>query len=504
MRVLTTRQARLEKPHFWYQSVWQVRSNGKKIHDELNIAFDEDETKTGFYIGVEQSFYVLDYNNKKLVTNRRLYPLISALNRSIWDAVIAETPLYGAKHEVEAFTEAHSWVHQENGALFQCELSLPFPLLDMELSYRLIKTANKAMYESAEKQGVLISPVFIKNENGLLFTDNHITLSGFGLKDTALVYNRIRSWVPEIIAPAANSPYLNSKSMRNFIFDEICTKPRIGPRISQDVKLENQIESYKDAYREQELNEKESLLTVTGEEVWDPSTLFMVEYMNEVMPNETDMKHISVDGMDYVAKKMREYKLKPGQVLIDKISSIIGPKNFDVCLKTEGGANSAYRIEAVIPDGMCCADDILFNLAMVGLSIHENNGFPELPGELETALLTGKKIAAEVIGASVYDKPNELCLAEWQSMTKEQKQNLVKNPLALYQYMLDKGALNADSPHNFINARRLRRFGLPNGLIHQLQDFSVGQCAANTYLRTDEPGYQAFDNLVKNKSWIKR
>ena len=440
-------------------------------------ALDAELFNIGFWLGLEQSFYILDYNTKEMLPRRKSSSVAKYLNNKVWESLLTEkAPPY--------WKQLNSVVKDEPGGI-QYEFNLPAaPLFsNFEAVYKVLDVALKTLHEEANKKGVLLSTVPVKTEDSIFLTDNHLTISHLDIP-IINAYNNLRAHIPELLVPAANSPITDSgKSERNMLLDDLYPYPHVGPRISNYLQYKR--------YLDRQRPDMDKLI-VTRRKLSESERKGQRNFYEMYMEEHTWNK---------LMKNEWNFNIPDFSFVSEEVSTPI-PKPADVHIKTIGEKFAEPRIEILLPDGSTCVDDIVFNLVRVMMAAHtpKKSG---LPSTLDTYLLQGRKDYSCLTG-EIYDveTPEEVINA-WDNLSKTSRDYLLRDPLALFFFFKEKGLLFKVNDYS-LYSDRLDEWRVPQRIKTKIQNLKVGEIPANTYERIDEPVYAAFDNLDNNVSWVKR
>lgn len=442
---------------------------------EIEI-IDEKLIEGSLFLGMEQSFHILDYNTKKVLPKKKSKGVARHINRGIWDSLlVGETPGWWKDH-------LWAWLREESFTPYQYELQIPSPYMfkNFEGLYEVLGIVSKRMHEEAENSGVLISTVPIADDDKILLTDNHITISHL---DIPIIdaYNNLRAHVPELLVRSANSPITHQgKSERNLLIDDLYLNPHVGPRI----KSISEYKRYNDKQRPD----------------YDKIVRFIEKFSQTTREN---LRKAIKDPKSYGSKIPLEVAMKAGRLLLSLPqftyqSHYAAPKSLDVCIK---GEKDDPRIELVIPDGSTCAHDMIFNAVKTMIAAYSPTQ-SKLPTILEMYLLQGKKTYSSITGEIYQETNDEELLGVWRRLKKIDRQELLKDPLALFLFFRDKELLFKVNVQE-LYCSKLDEWKVPLQIKEKIRGLTGGESPANVYERTDEPEYKAFDNLSENSSWIR-
>jgi hypothetical protein len=444
----------------------------------MGVEMPDSELFSGdFWLGMEQSFYILDYNTKEPVPRRRAKSLARHLNRKVWEPLLTGKASYG-------WRLLNSVIKEEPGAL-QYEFNLPFPIFfgNFEAVHRVLDVALGALHEEANNRGVLISTLPVETEQGTFLTDNHITMSHLDIP-TISAYNNLRANIPELLVPSSNSPITDSgKSERNILLDDLYPYPHVGPRISNYKQYEN--------YIGQQRPDMDKLIVVRRK---------LSESERKSQKNYADVLEEAAIW-SYLKNKTETLHMVDYPIVSEDVSTPL-PKPADVHIKDISAEYRSPRIEVLLPDGSTCADDIVLNMAMTMMAAYTPKSSGLSP-TLDMYLLQGRKTYASLTG-EVYDveNPSEV-EGVWNGMGRARRDYIMRDPLALFFFFMDKGLLFKVNDYSLYSGK-LDEWRVPQRIRERIKNLKVGESPANTYERTDEPVYRAFDNLNENVSWIKR
>lgn len=484
------------------------------------VVYENKDIATPYPFGFEQSYYARDYGTGRLITQLdKIDEPLDVINFSILKQLEDCNFLEFSKSKSLNMDFFRQFPFLRRDGL-QVEFELPFLMYNFRHAYASIYLCNKFIHMAFEREGMMLSPIIQKEKEGLLMTDNHVTIGTTEQSQIFGVYNNLRQRLPDILAPACNSPFYDVKSFRNLTLERIHSQPRVGSN-TKSLKRHKQ-ESNKNRIDEEDTFKIEvssndwrnhgliydwrsfaaPIGNVPGSVIM-PAKKSITKLPRKKTKEETDVK-LSEEEDEEAAYLLTIEEHEGGKIKITGASAIekyvpieAVPKSLDVIIKPYPMPG---RIELTVPDGMTCSDDIMINVISAMIAATNPIEIPRMPFSLEQALLTGRKINAITTGKTYSEIPNETVIGEWKSLSEGQRKNLLANPLALYTYMKDIGGFDTE-PKHFTN-KLLKKWRTPKCIRRILDEKSKESCAANTYLKTDEPAHKAFDNLKKNESWM--
>jgi len=478
------------------KSVRKRRIVDKLVSEPLGVVWEELDRPQPISAGFEQSFHVINQENS-LEHGPVLTELGVNISNLIWDAVISDNIIEVKKNQENETKQLFLLVSGMQTQPLQLEAHTPFKFYDFKEMYRATNLVFKILHECAVDSNLIITPAAIseiKKEPGYsLVTDNHISVGMHNEKiisnssqeseNLIRMFNNIRKWLPEIAAPASNSPF-SCMSLRNVLheisaklpftcfninsyneFFDLCNLQKINPKFYRNFAVKN---------------------------------TFFQQFEKQIFQEISDQTNNVLDFNVYdtiIAK----YQKRFGDSRFERVDFNWTTKPFDVLL------DPLYqRIEVISPDGMTCARDVMHNVSKVVLASQLPKYKTNLPKILEAKILAGQKMYSSLFGESFFEIPTERAGEAISKLPKSVANLLLSDPLALYRYLsADMDAFDTIQPSCLANETTMSQLGLPKQILHDLVDMNKRACASRTYIRQNEPGEAGFDNLAENKPWIK-